>query len=126
MSNTHPNLREISLERKLRYVLGIKIHSIFRSLIFFANLQNSIFKLTIKNDGTHFYRTEFSSRNVKSSINNVKDYIIKRCSGLKLFTYKLKLIFLSGTCLLILLKYMENLEYSGQKKLRKSILACIQ
>jgi hypothetical protein len=38
--------------------------------------------------------------------------------------YKLKLIFLSGTCLLILLKYMENLEYSGQKKLRKSILAC--
>ncbi len=40
-------------------------------------------------------------------------------------SYKLKLIFLSGTCLLILLKYMENFEYSGQKKLRKSILACI-
>ncbi len=38
--------------------------------------------------------------------------------------YKLKLIFLSGTCLLILLKYMENLEYSDQKKLRKSILSC--
>ncbi len=38
--------------------------------------------------------------------------------------YKLKLIFLSGTCLLILPKYMENLEYSGQKKLRKLILAC--
>ncbi len=39
---------------------------------------------------------------------------------LKNVRYKLKLIFLSGTCLLILLKYMENLEYSGRgvKKLK--------
>jgi hypothetical protein len=52
----------------------------------------------------------------------------KKFSSMKNFPlqYKLKLIFLSGTCLLILLKYMENLEYSGQKKLRKSILACIR
>jgi hypothetical protein len=50
---------------------------------------------------------------------------IVRFSTILIVDYKLKLIFLSGTCLLILLKYMENLEYSGQKKLRKSILACI-